>query len=132
LIELTGTTDMSAFFRITHWSNIWAIYSSQGLGGILFGYGANQTGVLTVLPLPPHNDYLRVMAEYGLLNLLLFVPFVLSIALSIRQQAARILFTVLLIYFFSENLLDNFTSMVLFFSNAGRFTSGRSSINGYA
>ena len=132
LIELTGSTDMSAFFRITHWSNIWAIYSSQGLGGILFGYGANQTGVLTVLPLPPHNDYLRVMAEYGLLNLLLFVPFVLSIALSIRQQAARILFTVLLIYFFSENLLDNFTSMVLFFSYAGRFTSGRSSINGYA
>ena len=132
LIELTGTTDMSAFFRITHWTNIWAIYSSQGLGGILLGYGANQTGVLTVLPLPPHNDYLRVMAEYGLLNLLVFVPFVLCIALSIRQQAARILFTVLLIYFFSENLLDNFTSMVLFFSNAGRFTTGRSSANGYA
>jgi O-antigen ligase len=115
LIELTGSTDMSAFFRIGHWSNIWQIYSSQGLGGILFGYGANQTWVLTVLPLPPHNDYLRVMAEYGLLNLLVFVPF-----------------TVLLIYFFSENLLDNFTSMALFFSNAGRFTSGRSSVSGYA
>jgi hypothetical protein len=32
---------------------------------------------------------------------------------------------VLLIYFLSENLLDNFTSMVLFFSYAGRFTSGK-------
>jgi hypothetical protein len=132
LIELTGTTDMSAFFRITHWSNIWAIYSSLGLGGILFGYGANQTGVLTVLPLPPHNDYLRILAEYGLLNFLVFVPFVLSIALSIKQQAAKIIFTVLLIYFFSENLLDNFTSMVLFFANAGRFTSLRLSAGGYA
>jgi hypothetical protein len=125
LIELTGSTDMSAFFRITHWSNIWAIYSSLGLAGILFGYGAGQTGLLTVLPLPPHNDYLRVLAEYGLFNFLVFVPFVLSIAFSIKQQAARILFTVLLIYFLSENLLDNFTSMVLFFSYAGRFTSGK-------
>jgi hypothetical protein len=131
LIELTGTTDMSAFFRITHWSNIWAIYSSLGLGGILFGYGAGQTGVLTVLPLPPHNDYLRVLAEYGLFNFLVFVPFVLSIALSIKQQAARILFTVLLIYFLSENLLDNFTSMALFFAYAGRFTSGRSTAGAY-
>ena len=66
LVALTGTTDMSAFFRITHWSNIWAIYSSMGLGGILFGYGAGQTSVLTVLPLPPHNDYLRILAELGL------------------------------------------------------------------
>jgi hypothetical protein len=132
LIELTGTTDMSAFFRITHWSNIWDIYSSLGLGGILFGYGAGQTGVLTVLPLPPHNDYLRILAEYGLFNFLVFVPFVLSIALTIKQQAARILFTVLLIYFLSENLLDNFTSMALFFSYAGRFTSGRSTARAYA
>jgi hypothetical protein len=132
LIELTGTTDMSAFFRITHWSNIWDIYSSLGLGGILFGYGAGQTGVLTVLPLPPHNDYLRILAEYGLFNFLVFVPFVLSIALTIKQQSARILFTVLLIYFLSENLLDNFTSMALFFSYAGRFTSGRSTARAYA
>jgi hypothetical protein len=127
LIELTGSTDMSAFFRITHWTNIWDIYSSQQIGGILFGYGAGQTGVLTVLPLPPHNDYLRVLAEYGLLNFLIFVPFVLSIALSIKQPAARTIFTVLLIYFLSENLLDNFTSMALFFSNAGRFTAGSAS-----
>ena len=91
----------------------------------MFGYGAGQTGVLTVLPLPPHNDYLRVLAEYGLFNFLVFVPFVLSIALSIKQQAAKIIFTVLLIYFLSENLLDNFTSMALFFSYAGRFTAGR-------
>ena len=123
LIDLTGTTDMSAFFRVTHWTNIWQIYSSLGIGGILFGYGASQTGVLTVLPLQPHNDYLRVLAEYGLLNFLVFVIFVFTIAFSLRDRAAKTMYTVLLIYFLSENLIDNFTSMTLFFCYAGRFTS---------
>ncbi|MDX3965451.1 MAG: O-antigen ligase family protein [Bradyrhizobium sp.] len=123
LIDLTGTTDMSAFFRISHWTNIWQIYSSLGLGGILFGYGASQTGILTVLPLPPHNDYLRVLAEYGLLNCIVFVVFVFSIVFSLKDRAAKTMYTVLLIYFISENLIDNFTSMALFFSYAGRFTS---------
>jgi hypothetical protein len=125
LIELTGTTDMSAFFRIIHWTNIWEHYSTQGLSVILFGYGAGQTGAVAYMPLPPHNDYLRVLAEYGLPTFLVFAWFVVSIAISLREQAAKILFTVLLIYFLSENLLDNFTSMALFFSFAGRFTSDR-------
>jgi len=123
LIDLTGTTDMSAFFRVTHWTNIWQIYSSLGIGGMLFGYGAGQTGVLTVLPLPPHNDYLRVLAEHGLLNFLIFIVFVFSIVFSLKDRAAKTMYTVLLIYFLSENLIDNFTSMTLFFSYAGRFTS---------
>ena len=132
LIDLTGTTDLSAFFRIIHWTNIFEYYSTQGLGVILFGYGAGQSGIIAVIPMPPHNDYLRVLAEYGLLNFLVFAFFVVSIVLSLKLQAAKILFTVLLIYFFSENLLDNFTSMALFFSYAGRFTSGRSSGGSYA
>ena len=132
LIELTGTTDLSAFFRIIHWTNILEYYSTQGLGVILFGYGAGQSGVIAVIPMPPHNDYLRVLAEYGLLSFLVFAFFVASIVMSLKLQAAKILFTVLLIYFFSENLLDNFTSMALFFSYAGRFTSGRSFGSKYA
>jgi O-antigen ligase len=131
LIELTGTTDLSAFFRIIHWTNIFEYYSTQGLVGLLFGYGAGQSGVIAVIPMPPHNDYLRVLAEYGFLNFLVFVFFVASVAMSLRLQAARILFTVLLIYFLSENLLDNFTSMALFFSYAGRFASDHPSGSSY-
>ena len=132
LIDLTGTTDLSAFFRIIHWTNIWEYYTAQGLGVILFGYGANQTGVIAYIPIPPHNDYLRVLVEYGFFSFLVFTVFVISIVMSLKMQTAKILFTVLLIYFFSENLLDNFTSMALFFSYAGRFTSGRSSSSRYA
>jgi hypothetical protein len=132
LIDLTGTTDLSAFFRIIHWTNIFEYYSTQGLGVILFGYGAGQSGIIAVIPMPPHNDYLRVLAEYGLLSFLVFAFFVVRIAILLKLQAAKILFTVLLIYFFSENLIDNFTSMALFFSYAGRFTSGRPFGSSYA
>jgi hypothetical protein len=131
LVVMTDSTDVSAFFRIIHWTNIWELYSTQGLGVILFSYGAGQTGLVASVPMPPHNDYLRVLAEYGLLSFLVFVFCVVSIMASIKLQASKMIFTVLLIYFF-ENLIDNFTSMALFFSHAGRFTSRRSSSSDYA
>jgi O-antigen ligase len=132
LVAMMGTTDVSAFFRIIHWTNIWDIYSSQGLGVLLFGYGAGQTKYLAYMPMQPHNDYLRILTEYGFLSFLVFLGFVVRVVFSIKLHAAKVIFTVLLIYFFSENLVDNFTSMALFFSYAGRFTSGRSLGSGSA
>jgi hypothetical protein len=123
LVLLTGSTDLSAFFRIIHWSDIWSLYSGGGLATILLGYGSGQTAQLTAVALAPHNDYLRVLAEYGLLNFIVFVPFVIFVRSSMQQAAARVLFTVLCIYFLSENLLDNFTSMAIYFAYAGRFAT---------
>jgi hypothetical protein len=39
LVILTGTTDLSGFFRVIHWANIWDVYSSSRFGTLLFGYG---------------------------------------------------------------------------------------------
>jgi hypothetical protein len=125
LVIMTGTTDLSAFFRVIHWSDIWDLYTSQGVGVILFGFGSGQTGLITNAAMPPHNDYLRILAEYGLFSGVVFVMFVATILASLKEQAPRILFTVLLIYFISENLVDNFTSMALFFAYAGRCTAKR-------
>jgi len=123
LVDRTGSTDLSAFFRLIHWSNIWNIYSNGSIGTILFGYGAGQTPALTYAELVPHNDYVRVLAEYGLLNLLVFVSFLLHVRLSLKTGATKVLFIILCIYFFSENLLDNFTSMALYFAYAGRLSA---------
>lgn len=123
LVELTGTTDLSGFFRVIHWANIWEIYSSSGFGTLLFGYGVGQTPNLTVLPFIPHNDYLRILVEYGPLNLIVFVCFLMHVLLNLRTGVTKVLFMVLLIYFFSENLLDHFASMTLYFTYAGRFAS---------
>jgi hypothetical protein len=123
LVKLTGTTDLSAFFRLMHWSNIWELYSDQGLLTLLFGYGAGQTQILTHAGMVPHNDYLRILAEYGFLNFAVFVLFLFYVWRRLTASPANVLFVVLCIYFFSENLLDSFSSMALFFAYAGRFTT---------
>jgi hypothetical protein len=69
LVILTGTTDLSGFFRVIHWADIWGVYSSSSFGTLLFGYGIGRTPDLTILKLVPHNECLRILAEYGSLNL---------------------------------------------------------------
>ena len=123
LVELTGTGDLSGFFRVTHWSNIWDIYSSSSLATILFGYGIGQTSNLTIMPYIPHNDYLRILAEYGLISFTVFVCFMLHVLRNLRTAQSKVLFMVLVIYFFSENLIDHFPSMTLYFTFAGRFAA---------
>jgi hypothetical protein len=123
LVGLTGSTDLSGFFRLIHWANIWDLYTRGGIGTWLFGYGAGQTQVLTFAGLVPHNDYLRVLAEYGVFSLIIFVCFLQHIRSGLRTGASQVLFLVLCIYLFSENLVDNFTSMALFFGYAGRLTA---------
>ena len=123
LVALTGTTDLSGFFRIIHWANIWDIYTSGGWLTLLFGYGIGQSQYLTVLQFVPHNDYLRILAEYGLVNLVIFVGFLAHVLFSLKTGYSKVLFMVLLIYFFSENLIDHFSSMTLYFTYAGRFAA---------
>ena len=123
LVILTGTTDLSGFFRLIHWTNIWDIYSTSGFGTILFGYGIGQTPYLTVLQFVPHNDYLRILAEYGPINLVIFVCFLMHVLLNLKTGVLKILFVVLLVYFFSENLIDHFASMTLYFTYAGRYSA---------
>lgn len=123
LVVLTGTTDLSGFFRIVHWANIWEIYSNGSLWTKIFGYGIGQTVNLTVLQFVPHNDYLRILAEYGPLNLIVFVCFLMHVLFNLKTGHTKVLFMVLLIYFFSENLVDHFASMTLYFTYAGRFAA---------
>ena len=105
------------------WINIWDLYTNNGVLTLLFGYGAGQTALLTYSALVPHNDYLRILAEYGVFNLIVFVLFLLHVRSELTSGATKVLFLVLCIYFFSENLLDNFTSMALYFAYAGRVTA---------
>ena len=120
LVEVTGTTDLSGFFRIVHWTNIWELYSGSGLGTLLFGYGIGQTVNVAVIPLIPHNDYLRVLVEYGAVNFAVFACFLLHVLLALKSASSRVLFIILLVYFCSENLVDHFASMTLYFAYAGR------------
>jgi hypothetical protein len=124
LVLLTGSTDLSGFFRLIHWTNIWDIYSNGGIGTWIFGYGPGETSALTYSGLLPHNDYLRILVEFGAVNFVVFVCFLAHVRAALTSGTAKVLFVVLCIYFFSENLLDSFTSMALFFAYAGRMAAG--------
>jgi hypothetical protein len=124
LVIFTGSTDLSGFFRLIHWTNIWDLYINGGIGTLILGYGAGATVGLTYAGLVPHNDYLRILAEYGPINLVIFVCFLVHVRSELTSGAAKVLFLVLCIYFLSENLLDSFTAMTLFFAYAGRMTAG--------
>jgi O-Antigen ligase len=119
LVEQLGTTDLSAIFRLKHWTEMAHIYTSQDIFVLLFGYGPGQTKLLTNALLPPHNDYMRILCEFGLLNFLLFIFYNLKLIQRIDNKTFKAAFLIILLYFFTENLIDNFISMFLLYSFAG-------------
>ena len=121
IVQMAGTTDISGYFRIKHWMEIWQNYTSGGFGQILFGFGPGQSKVITEQRLVPHNDYLRVLAEYGLLNFVCFISLIFIALKRLPNSYLRSLFTVYVVYSLSENIIDNFSSVALLFGAAGLF-----------
>ncbi|SFN67143.1 hypothetical protein SAMN05428984_0068 [Sphingomonas sp. OK281] len=124
IVRRAGSTDVSGYFRIKHWVEIWQIYSSAGLDHILFGYGPGQSKLITTALLVPHNDYLRVLVEFGVFNLICFLTLLIIIILRLPSKITKSLFTVYVIYSFTDNMIDNFSSMVLLFAGAGLYARG--------
>lgn len=126
IIQRQGTTDLSGYFRIKHWIEIWMNYSQGGPLVQLFGYGPGRTPFITYAELIPHNDYLRILAEFGLLNFGCFVAINVYALKGLKDNGLRIFFTILLIYYISENLIDNFASMAMFYVAAGIYAKAAS------
>ncbi|GGA36359.1 hypothetical protein [Pelagibacterium lentulum] len=121
IIARQGSTDLSGYFRIKHWLDILSLYAQGGVGTWLFGYGPGRSPFMTNEGLIPHNDYLRVLAEFGAINFIFFLVFNARILLSLPSRLQKTFFTVLLIYFFTENLIDNYASMAIFYFTAGLY-----------
>jgi hypothetical protein len=121
IIERQGSTDLSGYFRIKHWIEIWLNYIGGGPVVQLFGYGPGRTPSITYAELIPHNDYLRIIAEFGIINFACFIYLNLFALFSLKDKGLRIFFSILLIYYSSENLIDNFASMAIFYVAAGLY-----------
>jgi hypothetical protein len=121
--QIAGSSDVSGYFRIKHWYEIWTLYSSDSIAHVLFGYGPGESKNITMLRLVPHNDYLRILVEFGILNLLCFLSLLFIALRNLADNNLRALFTVYIVFSFSDNLLDNFSSVVLFFGSAGLYVN---------
>src|SRR5690606_6882954 len=79
LVEILGTTDLSFLFRLKHWLNLWDLYASASGYEWLFGLGIGSSVALSSIGMVPHNDYLRMLFECGIVGLAGFVAMIGSI-----------------------------------------------------
>lgn len=115
VVNETGITDLSFLFRIKHWINIWHIYCSSDILNLLFGCGLDSMTNLSNEAMRPHNDYLRVLVEIGPFFFFVFLMFHLIIVKKIGLTFFNIPFISCMLYYFSENLLDNFVVICMFY-----------------
>lgn len=120
LYRITGNnTDLSFFFRIKHWEDLYAVWSASGPLAWLLGLGVGSSVFHTDIGLVPHNDYVRFLIETGLVGLAGFAGVTGWLAWTIGRRSVLMSTAAVAIYFVSENLVDNFAAMSLYYYFAG-------------
>jgi O-antigen ligase len=119
LVLLLKTQDLSFVFRLKHWVDMLSIWGNGDVYNWLFGYGVGSTVRLTDFRLVPHNDYLRLLFEFGLVALAGFVTMLVLIFARLGRRWETVPLLTVAIYLFSENLMNNYTAMAFFFFSAG-------------
>jgi hypothetical protein len=108
--RVLGPGSASGIWRIAHWRHTIARYAEGTTAQQLVGFGIGSSPVL--MGKLPHNEYLRLLFEQGLLGFLLFI-FVWYRMIRSAPQEVRYIGLIVAIYSFSENNLDNFPFMAL-------------------
>lgn len=120
LYLLTGTsTELSLFFRLKHWQDLWQAYLGGGFGELLFGMGVGASVYHTDIGLVPHNDYLRFMIETGPLGFAGFTLLTFYLVARIGRQVFVMSTVAVTFFFFSDNLITNFPAMAMYYFFAG-------------
>lgn len=119
LASQVGSGDLSFLFRIKHWFNIMVTNNQSELIYWLFGHGNDSIIALTKAELRAHNDYIRLMFEVGMIYLVVFITFNIYLVKKIGLNVYSLPFLIVLMYFFTENLLDNFLAMSLLYYFVG-------------
>lgn len=103
----------SSVWRLAHWSSILSEYMKP-IWTIPFGLGAgfsiSYTGLL------PHNDYLMILTEYGLIIFSLFIKFILGIFRKLKVERLLLYFILtVFLYHATENLIYTFPPNALLY-----------------
>jgi len=109
--KVLGSGSGSALWRIEHWGETLAIYLNGTPAEQFFGFGIG--GAVRIMGILPHNEYLRLLFDQGLLGLSLFL-FAWYRMVRTAPAELRYIGLIVAIYSFSENNLDNFPFMSLF------------------
>ena len=119
LVLLLKTQDLSFVFRLKHWVDLMAVWSAADAYHWLFGFGVGSSVRESDLRMVPHNDYLRLLFEFGLVTLAAFVAMLALLFVRLGRRWETVPLLAVAIYLFSENLVTNYTAMAFFFFSAG-------------
>ena len=114
-----GTTDLSLAFRIKHWHDLVNLFGTSGLFGWFFGLGIGSSVKLSQATMVPHNDYLRILFECGFVTFVGFVSMIAVMLVRFGRRWETIPFMTIAFYMFSENLIDNFLAISVFYYSGG-------------
>lgn len=116
-----GDSDTSFVFRLVHWTRLLTYWIESTPIHLLFGYG--DMYAKENFRLQPHNEYVKLLLENGVLIFMLFVSFIVNAFKKLRVLKCRYLLIMPLVFMFTENLLY-FSVMNLFvFMSMGYFIS---------
>jgi hypothetical protein len=109
--RVLGPGSASGIWRLAHWRRTLVTYFNGTPAQLIVGYGIGSSP--RILGKLPHNEYLRMLFEQGILGFLLFV-FIWYRIITTAPREIRYIGLIVAIYSFSENNLDNFPFMALF------------------
>jgi len=111
--------DFSGLWRISHWRTCIDVIADANIIQLLCGYGIGSSNLLMYKE--PHNDYLRVLIEQGIIGLTLYFAFFMTV---FRRFDSRYWYCIVAValYCFTENNMDNllFMSIFVFFLASGQ------------
>jgi hypothetical protein len=109
--KVLGSGTGSALWRVQHWRDVLMAYGQGTPVEQIFGFGPGSS--VSIVGKLPHNEYLRMLFEEGLVGLVLFL-FAWYRIIRTAPPAIRYVALIVAVYSLSENNLDNFPFMALF------------------
>ena len=117
----SGRTDNASFlWRIMQWTTLVTSYIKDVIC-IPFGKGADWSIAYTGKP--PHNDFVLILVEYGLLVFMIIFGAVKNIFKKIKNYNIIYFILPIFIYHITENLLDTFPQNIFFYLSLGYYYS---------
>lgn len=103
----------SALWRIQQWLGLISAFLNKWYYTLLVGLGDNYTTYKTGLP--PHNDFLKILCEYGVIVFIAYFKYIIrAIRILYNSNYIYIVLTIV-IFHFSENLIHTFPTNFTFY-----------------
>ena len=111
LSRIYGNSNLSGIWRISHWRSCIDVIADANIVQLLCGHGIGASSLL--LYKVPHNDYLRILMEQGIIGLTLYTIFFITVFRKIDSRHWYCIVAIAL-YCFTENNMDNLLFMSIF------------------